>query len=161
MSTIDQEHVGTGRRSRRPTSTPASRTEDELAAVDYLTRVFQFIEKREARMEFDGNYLCWLRVGTGVVMLGHANVEVHLIHSPLEAGLTTVMLNVYVHDIDAHYAHARGRGGRHHDGPRRRVLRRAPLRGDRSRGPPVALRGALRRHRGPRWPPPEPGDAPG
>ena len=28
-------------------------------------------------MEHDGNYLCWLRVGTGVVMLGHANVDVH------------------------------------------------------------------------------------
>jgi PhnB protein len=44
------------------------------------------------------------------VMLGHANVDVHLIHSPLDVGLTTVMLNVYVHDIDAHYAHARAQG---------------------------------------------------
>jgi PhnB protein len=43
-------------------------------------------------------------------MLGHANTDVHLIHSPLDAGLTTVMLNVYVHDIDAHYAHAVAEG---------------------------------------------------
>ena len=43
-------------------------------------------------------------------MLGHANVDVHLIHSPLDAGLTTVMINVYVHDIDAHYAHAVAEG---------------------------------------------------
>ena len=63
---------------------------DELAAVDYLTRVFQFTESREARQEHDGNHLCWMRVGTGVVMLGRANVDVHLIHSPLDAGLTTV-----------------------------------------------------------------------
>jgi len=39
-------------------------------------------------------------------MLGHANVEVHRIHSPVDVGLTTVMLNVYVPDVDAHYAHA-------------------------------------------------------
>jgi len=39
-------------------------------------------------------------------MLGHTNADVHLIHSPLDAGLTTVMMNVYVDDIDEHYAHA-------------------------------------------------------
>ena len=83
---------------------------DELAAVEYLTRVFQFAENREARMEYDGKYLCWMRVGSGVVMLGHANPDVHFIHSPLDAGLTTVMINVYVHDIDAHYAHAVAEG---------------------------------------------------
>ena len=51
-----------------------------------------------------------MRVGTGVVMIGHANVDVHLIHSPLDAGLTTVIMHVYVHDIDAHYAHAVAEG---------------------------------------------------
>ena len=79
---------------------------DELGAVDYLTRVFGFVENREARMEFDNKYLCWLRVGTGVVMVSHANEDVHLIHSPLDAGLTTVILHVYVHDIDTHFQHA-------------------------------------------------------
>jgi uncharacterized glyoxalase superfamily protein PhnB len=83
---------------------------DELAAVEYLTRVYGFEEVREARTEHDGKYLCWLRMGTGVVMVGHLNVEVHHIHSPLDAGLTTVMLNVYVHDIDAHYARAVAEG---------------------------------------------------
>ena len=39
-------------------------------------------------------------------MLGHANADVHFNHSPLDVGLTTVMMNVYVHDIDAHYVHA-------------------------------------------------------
>jgi len=37
---------------------------DELAALDYLSRVFEFLEAREARMEFGGHYLCWLRLGT-------------------------------------------------------------------------------------------------
>jgi uncharacterized glyoxalase superfamily protein PhnB len=109
MSTIDQDHTPVPSMTT-PDIYPRLAYRDELAAVEYLTRVFQFVENREARLEFDGKYLCWLRVGTGVVMLGHANVDVHLIHSPLDAGLTTVMLNVYVHDIDAHYAHARAQG---------------------------------------------------
>jgi len=109
MSTIDQEHTPTTTMTT-PDISPRLAYRNELAAVEYLTRVFQFVENREARLEFDGKYLCWLRVGTGVVMLGHANVDVHLIHSPLDAGLTTVMLNVYVHDIDAHYAHAVAQG---------------------------------------------------
>jgi uncharacterized glyoxalase superfamily protein PhnB len=105
MSTIGHQEKTSGGLTT-PDLYPRLAYRDELAAVDYLTRVFGFEEVREARMEHDGKYLCWLRVGTGVVMVGHLNVEVHHIHSPLDVGLTTVMLNVYVHDIDAHYAHA-------------------------------------------------------
>jgi len=46
---------------------------DERAALDYLTRVFQFQEIREARMDQGDTMLAWLRTGTGVIMLGHAN----------------------------------------------------------------------------------------
>jgi uncharacterized glyoxalase superfamily protein PhnB len=105
MSTIDEQHTPT-ETTTTPDIYPRLAYRDELAAVDYLTRVFQFVEEREARMEFEGKYLCWLRIGTGVVMLGRANTDVHFIHSPLDSGVTTVMLNVYVHDVDAHYAHA-------------------------------------------------------
>src|SRR5216110_922830 len=109
MSTIDTEHIES-ETFTTPDIYPRLAYRDELAAVEYLTRVFGFVEHREARMEFSGNHLCWLRTGTGVVMVGHANTDVHLIHSPLDAGLTTVMLNVYVHDIDAHYANAVAHG---------------------------------------------------
>jgi uncharacterized glyoxalase superfamily protein PhnB len=109
MSTIDTDHVEAANLTT-PDLYPRLAYRDELAAVEYLTRVFQFVEEREARMEHDGNHLCWLRLGSGMVMLGRANVDVHLIHSPLDAGLTTVMFNVYVHDVDAHYAHAVAEG---------------------------------------------------
>jgi uncharacterized glyoxalase superfamily protein PhnB len=109
MATIDHDHAPVPVLTT-PDIYPRLAYRDELGAVDYLTRVFQFVESREARMEFDGNHLCWLRVGTGVVMVGRTNADVHLIHSPLDAGLTTVMLNVYVHDIDHHYAHAVAEG---------------------------------------------------
>ena len=109
MSTIDQTQ-STAPVLETPDLYPRLAYRDELAAVDYLTRVFQFVENREARMEFDGKYLCWLRLGTGVVMIGRANTDIHLIHSPLDVGLTTVMMNAYVQDIDAHYAHAVAEG---------------------------------------------------
>ena len=109
MSTIDQEHTP-GDIGTTPDIYPRLAYLDELAAVDYLARVFQFVESREARMEFDGKFLCWMRVGTGIVMIGHANADVHRIHSPVEVGLTTVIMHVYVHDIDAHYAHAVAEG---------------------------------------------------
>lgn len=105
MSMIDDHHVAAALLAT-PDVYPRLAYRDELAAVEHLTRVFGFVEHREARMEFDGKYLCWLRLGTGVVMVTHANADVHRIHSPLDVGLTTVMLNVYVHDVDAHHAHA-------------------------------------------------------
>ena len=109
MSSIDEAHVQSTV-GATPDIYPRLAYEDELAAVEYLHRVFGFEENRPARQEHDGNYLCWMRVGSGVLMLGHANAEVHHIHSPHEVGLTTVMMNVYVHDIDAHYAHAVAEG---------------------------------------------------
>ena len=80
MSTIDETYVPSATFAT-PDVYPRLAYNDELAAVEYLTRVFQFVEEREARLEFNGNHLCWLRMGTGMVMLGHANVDVHLIHS--------------------------------------------------------------------------------
>lgn len=109
MSTIDEDHAPKYD-FKTPDIYPRLAYNDELAAVDYLARVFQFDEIREARTEWDSKYLCWMRVGTGIVMIGHANTDVHLIHSPLDAGLTTVIMHVYVHDIDAHYAQAVAQG---------------------------------------------------
>lgn len=84
--------------------------DDEYAAIDYLTRVFGFTEIREARQEHDGHYLAWFRIGTGMVMVGHTNAEIHHIHSPTQTGFTTVMINVYVANVDDHYARALAKG---------------------------------------------------
>jgi uncharacterized glyoxalase superfamily protein PhnB len=107
MSTIDETHIpDPSAWADTPDLYPRLAYEDEHAAVAYLSRVFGFVERREARLEEATQALYWLQLGTGVVMVTHANTDVHLIHSPREVGLTTVMLNVYVPDIDAHYAHA-------------------------------------------------------
>ena len=84
--------------------------DDERAAVEYLARVFQLEEIRDARVEHPETMLAWLRTGTGVIMVGHADEEVHQISSPCTAGRTTVQMMVYVDDIDAHYAHAVANG---------------------------------------------------
>ena len=82
---------------------------DEFAALDYLTRVFGFKERRESRIggtSPDDHMLAWLEFGSGLVMIGHSNEETHHIVSPLDARSASVMINVDVDDIDAHYAQA-------------------------------------------------------
>ncbi len=83
---------------------------DEVAALEFLTRAFGLTERREARMEHPDGMLAWLEVGDGVVMIGRAGEQRHGLHSPLETGITTAMVNVYVDDIDAHYRRAQEEG---------------------------------------------------
>ncbi len=106
MATIDSTHTGPASVMRLPDIYPRLAYEDERAALDYLGRVFQLEEIREARMETEESMLAWLRIGDGVVMIGHANAEIHRIYSPRSLGNTTVQMMVYVPNVDAHYAHA-------------------------------------------------------
>jgi PhnB protein len=110
MSTIGDTQETTSTELHLPDIYPRLAYEDERAALDYLVRVFQLAEIREARTEMEDNMLAWLRVGDGVVMIGRANADIHRIHSPRTLGNTTVQMMVYVHDVDAHYAHAVAEG---------------------------------------------------
>jgi RNA polymerase sigma factor (sigma-70 family) len=102
--------------SRTPAMYPRLAYSDEVAALEYLTRVFQFTERREARMgsgDDDMGMLAWLEFGDGVVMIGRASTaarDVHHLYSPGEVGHATVMINVAVNDIDSHYEHAVAEG---------------------------------------------------
>jgi uncharacterized glyoxalase superfamily protein PhnB len=115
MSTIDPTRTEATREGaaavlKTPDIYPRLAYEDERAALDYLVRVFRLAEIREARTDTGDSLLAWLRVGDGVVMIGHANAEIHRIHSPHSLGNTTVQMMVYVHDVDAHFAHAVAEG---------------------------------------------------
>jgi RNA polymerase sigma-70 factor (ECF subfamily) len=81
---------------------------DVGAALEWLTRVFGFTERREARMDGDDGrpHLVWLEFGDGLVMISRPNEDIHQIHSPLDLGNTTSMINVEVPDIDGHHARA-------------------------------------------------------
>jgi PhnB protein len=97
---------------RMPSIYPRLAYRDEVAALDFLTRAFGLVERRESRMEHPDGMLAWLELGDGVVMIGRAGEERHGLHSPLEAGVSTAMVNAYVHDIDAHYRRAEAEGAR-------------------------------------------------
>ena len=101
--------------SRTPAMYPRLTYADEVAALEYLTRVFQFTERREARMGGgdDEGMLAWLEFGDGVVMIGRATAaarDVHHLYSPGDVGHATVMINVVVNGIDSHYEHALAEG---------------------------------------------------
>jgi uncharacterized glyoxalase superfamily protein PhnB len=93
-----------------PSIYPRLAYRDEKGALEFLTRAFGFTERREARMEHPDGMLAWLEIGDGVVMIGRSGDERHGLHSPLDAGLTTAMVNVYVEDIDVHYRRASAEG---------------------------------------------------
>lgn len=110
MSAIEQTPVSQRAAWHAPAIYPRLGYEDERAAIEYLTRVFGFRERLEARMENDWGVLAWLEHGDGVVMVGHVNHDIHRIHSPRETGAATCMLQVSVDDVDAHYARAVAEG---------------------------------------------------
>jgi uncharacterized glyoxalase superfamily protein PhnB len=85
---------------------------DPAAAVDYLERVFGFREQRGLRQEHGDSLLAWVELGDGLVMISGAGEERHDIHSPLDIGHTSVMLIVYVDDVDAHHDRAVAAGAR-------------------------------------------------
>jgi PhnB protein len=95
---------------RTPTIYPRLAYDDEVAALDFLTRVFGFTERREARKEDpEWGMLAWLEYGDGVVMIGRAEHHIHGLYSP-RGEKATCMMNVHVDDVDAHYERA-VRGG--------------------------------------------------
>jgi uncharacterized glyoxalase superfamily protein PhnB len=115
MSTIGSPTPQEEAWSRTPAMYPRLAYADEVAALEYLTRVFQFTERREARMggTDDEGMLAWLEFGDGVVMIGRASEaarDVHHLYSPGEVGHAASMINVTVNDIDSHYEHARAEG---------------------------------------------------
>ena len=99
-------------RRRRPSIYPRLAYLDEVAALEFLIRAFGLTERREARMDYPDGMLAWLEAGDGVVMIGKAGEDHHGLHSPLEGGHTTAMVNVYVQDIDTHYQRAQAEGAR-------------------------------------------------
>jgi len=110
MSTIDQASAVY---THMPSIYPRISYHDEMAALEFLTNAFGFRERREARRDPEGEWgmLAWLEYGDGIVMIGRVESEVHQIASPADLdGRNTCMVNVAVHDIDAHYERAKAAG---------------------------------------------------
>lgn len=110
MANIDRNQRPDDASPPMPDIYPRLAYDDEYAAVEYLGRVFQLREIRESRVEHGDTMMAWLRTGTGVIMVGRADQEVHRIGSPHSTGGTTVQMMVSVEDVDAHYSHAVSNG---------------------------------------------------
>src|SRR5262245_24299351 len=76
MSAIAGPDTGAERRLI-PSIYPRLAYRDEAVALEFLTRAFGLIERREARMEHPDGMLAWLEVGDGVVMIGRAGEDRH------------------------------------------------------------------------------------
>jgi uncharacterized glyoxalase superfamily protein PhnB len=113
MSTIEPQ---TAPRTSQPMPSiyPRLAYNDENAALDFLTRAFGFVERREARMDADDKWgmLAWLEYGDGVVMIGRSEHEIHGLYSPQGRDGATCMMNVHVDNVDAHYERAVREGAR-------------------------------------------------
>jgi hypothetical protein len=88
MSSIDQTRTEPPVQRSLPDVYPRLAYRDERAALEYLVRVFQFVENREARMEAGDGMHEHARVAAHRERCGDdrtANAEVHMIHSPSSA----------------------------------------------------------------------------
>lgn len=86
---------------------------DEVAALEHLTRVFGFRERREARFGTgvgDDIMFAWLEAGDGLIMISRVDHDTHRVFSPAEVGHATSILNIAVHDVDSHYQNAVAQG---------------------------------------------------
>src|SRR4029077_16535214 len=97
---------------RTPAIYPRLAYRDEVAALDFLTRACWLSERGEWGIDPPDGLLAWPEIGDGVVMIGRAGDERHGLHSPLEVGASTALVNVYVPGIDAHYRRAESEGAR-------------------------------------------------
>jgi len=93
-----------------PSIYPRLAYRDEHAALEFLVRVFGFVERREARMEHPDGMLAWLELGNGLIMFGRSGPQRHGLASPSDAGATTAMVMVHVEDVDAHHRRAVAEG---------------------------------------------------
>src|SRR6201984_3528470 len=59
---------GVGVHRRTPSIYPRLAYRDEVAALDFLTRAFGLVERRESRMERPDGMLAWLEMGDGGVI---------------------------------------------------------------------------------------------
>jgi len=95
-------------RWKAPTIVPILAYEDVVAAIEWLTRVFGFEERSEARLSWEGGVRAWMEIGEGLIVLSDSGG--HDRHSPKLGGNVHMALKVYVDDVDGHFRRAKAAG---------------------------------------------------
>src|SRR5258706_7177786 len=89
---------------RSPDLVPTLAYEDVPRAAHWLSRVFGFKERSDARLTWDGGAMTWMEIGGGLVHLSSSGGH-DLYTQKIVGGLRTA-LKVYVDDVERHFAHA-------------------------------------------------------
>lgn len=97
-----------------PRITPYILYEDVGAALDWLTKAFGFSERlRMAAPDGSVNH-AEMELGDGVIMMGHPGPDYQ---NPKRHGHVSLLINVYVDDVDKHFAQAQAAGAKILDEP--------------------------------------------
>src|SRR5262245_37403856 len=96
-------------RWQSPSLVPDLAYDDPAAAVDWLCRVYGFVERRDARLTFAGGLRAFLELEGALIGVSHPG---HGLVSPRKLGGVSQALKLYVSDVDAHYERARAAGAR-------------------------------------------------
>lgn len=100
--------MSTGAARDFPTITPYLLYEDLGAALEWLSGAFGFRERLRAADDGGTVTHAEMTVGSdGVIMLGHPGPDYR---SPAALNGVTVIIHVYVDDVDAHFAQAHQHG---------------------------------------------------
>jgi uncharacterized glyoxalase superfamily protein PhnB len=93
---------------KAPDLVPSLAFTDVPAAVQWLSRVFGFRERSEARLSGPGGCLTWMELGDALI---HLTTEGgHELRSPQGVTGVSVLLKVYVDDVDEHFQRAKAAG---------------------------------------------------
>jgi uncharacterized glyoxalase superfamily protein PhnB len=76
-------------------------------AIDWLTRVFQFHERQNARLAWPGGGMAWMEVGDGLLNITTPDSSWGQDSASSTSGF---VLKVYIDAVDAHFAHAKSQG---------------------------------------------------
>jgi len=96
------------------TVTPYLLYEDAAGALDFLARAFGFEETTRMAMPDGRVSHAEMKLGDGEIMLGQPEDGYR---NPMQLGGTTVLMHVYVDDVDAHCERARAGGAEIADEP--------------------------------------------
>lgn len=93
---------------KSPGLVPMLAYDDVPRAVEWLSRVFGFRERSDARLSGHGQFLTFVDLDDVLVNL--VSDGGHGIRSPRHVGSVSVGLKAYVTDVDAHYERAKSAG---------------------------------------------------
>lgn len=91
-----------------PTIVPTLAYTDVPRAAEWLTRVFGFRERSDARLAWVDGAMTWMELDDALIHLQTSGG--HDLHTPQRGAAATQGLKVYVADVDAHCAQARDGG---------------------------------------------------